>query len=155
MTIQTKQVEVFVVGDKEFSTLEEALAYEKFLNTNFSSQEELEKSVEEKLAEENFDQHKKLTITELGKKAMKFEKEFFSKYTFKGASIYSRVQEFVVNKYILTSIREHFTEFEHLSDETVLKLYKNAFLDGHSGGYYEVENKLADIAEIARIIKND
>ncbi len=31
MAIKTKQVEVFMVGDKEFKTIEEAKAYEKFL----------------------------------------------------------------------------------------------------------------------------
>lgn len=155
MTIQTKQVEVFVVGDKEFTNIEEAQAYEKFLQTEFTSEGELEKSVEEKMIEENFEQYKHLTLSELYDKAFEFGKEFFSNYTYKGDKIINRVHHIVFHKYILSSIRENFTEFEHLSDETVMDLYNNAFYNGHSGGIYEVTDKLYDIAVIVEILQKD
>lgn len=42
MTIIKKQIEVFVVDDKEFSTLSEAQAYLQSLKIDITSREELE-----------------------------------------------------------------------------------------------------------------
>jgi hypothetical protein len=151
MAIKTKQVEVFMVGDKEFKTIEEAKAYEKFLQKDFISDEEFAQAIEEKLVEVNFDQYKELPFHDLMNEARKFEKEYFSDITYKGINPYDMVQNYVFDKYVLESIRANYYEFDNLPDANVMKLYYIAYFNNR-GNYTQVENNLQDIADIVKII---